>query len=177
MKPIISPNIRVRYPDLFEIGEDSIVDDFSYFSARIRVGRGSHLASRLTIGGGTEHQFVLGDYSGIAAGTCIYLSSSDYVRGLITPAARSMDIHGDVIFGNYTGIGCNSMVMPDNHIPEGTAIGALSFVPPRFPFRPWTVYAGNPLRPVRVRDQASVLRQLAEIHDEEERVFYLIGAG
>lgn len=74
-------------------------------------------------------------------------------------------IEGDVILGDYTGVGANSVVMPDNHIPEGTAIGALSFVPPRYRFEPWSVYAGAPIRKVggrnrdRVLAQAELLRQ------------------
>jgi acetyltransferase-like isoleucine patch superfamily enzyme len=47
-----------------------------------------------------------------------------------------------------------------NHIPEGTVIGALSFVPVEFEFSPWTVYAGIPIKPVKSRDRESVMRQL-----------------
>jgi acetyltransferase-like isoleucine patch superfamily enzyme len=46
--------------------------------------------------------------------------------------------------------------MPSNRIPEGTVIGALSFVPKAFEFRTWSVYAGIPIRFVRPRNQASV---------------------
>lgn len=156
---IVSTHTRIRYPDQFVIGEDSIVDDFSYFSTRINVGKHSHLAARLTIGGGPDHKFVLGDYSGICSGTCIYVSSNDFATSLITYDSPSKT-HGDVIFGNYTGIGCNSMVMPDNNIPEGVAIGALSFVPSKFQFRPWMVYAGNPLRLIGPRQQRAVMAQV-----------------
>jgi len=45
MKPIVSPHVRIRHPEYFEIGEYSIVDDFSYFSTRVRIGRCSHIAS------------------------------------------------------------------------------------------------------------------------------------
>lgn len=162
MKPIISQNIRLRYPDLFEIGDDSIVDDYSYFSTRIKVGRWSHLAHGLTIGGGPEYRFELGDGSGICAGTRIYVTSNDFSTGLVAVAVPGA-IRGDVIFGNYTGIGCNSMVMPDNHIPDGVAIGALSFVPSGFKFESWTVYAGNPIRKVGYRDVESVMAEVASL--------------
>ena len=49
--------------------------------------------------------------------------------------------------------------MPSNDIPEGTTIGALSFVPTAFAFEPWTVYAGIPIRRISARDRDAVLRQ------------------
>ena len=39
----------------------------------------------------------------------------------------------------------NAVVMPRNHVPEGTVIGALTYVPPDFPFEPWSAYAGIPV--------------------------------
>jgi acetyltransferase-like isoleucine patch superfamily enzyme len=72
-------------------------------------------------------------------------------------------ISGDVIFDNYTAVGSNSVVMPDNHIPEGTVIGALSLVPARFHFEPWTVYAGIPIRRISDRNRRAVLDQAATL--------------
>lgn len=57
MKPIISQNIRQRHPDHFEVGNFSIVDDYSYFSTRVIIGICSHIASGCTIGGGQELYF------------------------------------------------------------------------------------------------------------------------
>lgn len=170
MKPIISKNIRVRHLDLFEVEEDSIVDDFSYFSTRMVVGRGSHIASGCTIAGGRERTFRLGDYSGVASGCRILCASSNFVTGLvtITPPGFGLEewetIEGDVTFENYTGVGANSIVMPSNTIPEGTVIGGLSFVPSGYPFEPWTVYVGVPVRKVKLRDRNAVMRQLERIH-------------
>jgi acetyltransferase-like isoleucine patch superfamily enzyme len=74
-------------------------------------------------------------------------------------------IEGDVIFGNMTGAGASAVVMPDNRVPEGTVIGALSFVPPRFPFEPWSVYAGAPVRRVGARNRDNVLRQVERLEE------------
>ena len=52
MKPIISPHVRIRHPEHFEIGEHSIVDDFCYFSTRVRIGLCSHIASGCSVAGG-----------------------------------------------------------------------------------------------------------------------------
>lgn len=169
MKPIISAQIRVRHPEFFEIGEDSIVDDFSYFSAKVKVGRGSHIASGCTVGGGNAFQFEMGDYCSVSSGVKIWCVSDDFVNDIVTiiPSGagkiKSNVKGGNVVMGNYTAIGSNTVVMPNNHIPEGTVIGAMSFVPENFDFKPWSVYAGIPLRYVGPRNKEQVLTQAAKL--------------
>ena len=172
---IVSKMIRVRHPDTFAIGDHSIVDDFCYFSTQIRVGRYSHIANGCSVGGGASHVFSLGDYSSLSAGVRIWCASDDFVRSLIfipPPGFEDVKeslIEGDVSLGNCTGVGANSVVMPGNVIPEGTTIGALSFVPPRFPFEPWAVYAGCPIRRVATRDKDAVLRQVRRLEERAAR--------
>jgi acetyltransferase-like isoleucine patch superfamily enzyme len=165
MKAIISTSIRVRHPESFVVGEDSIIDDFCYFSTKVRVGRCSHIASGCTVAGGADRQFTLGDFSSLSSGVRVWCASDDFARDLVTiiPAGvadpKRHVIAGDVVFEDYTAVGANSVVMPANVIPEGTVIGALSFVPPKFAFQPWSVYAGVPLRRVGERDRAAVTAQ------------------
>ena len=172
--PIISGNIRLRGPDLLTVGEGSIIDDFCYFSSRVVVGRHSHIASGCSIAGGPSVQFTLGDFSSLSSGVKIWCGSDDFKRDLITiipldfPPIKENFIAGDVIMGRLTAVGANSVVMPGNEIPEGSVIGALSYVPPAFLFEPWSVYAGTPIRLVSRRDRDSVLRQLDRFEKELE---------
>ncbi len=174
--PIVSPHIRLRHPGSFEVGAGSIVDDFCYISARVKVGIHSHIASGCSIAGGVAHLFTLGDFSSLSAGVRIWCASDDFTRDIVTVfpdeafgAIKENFIAGDVTCDRLTAVGSNSVVMPRNHVPEGTVIGALSFVPPEFPFEPWMVYAGTPIRPVKRRDRDSVLRQLAAFEAELRR--------
>jgi acetyltransferase-like isoleucine patch superfamily enzyme len=170
MKPIISQNIRVRHPQHFEIGPYSIVDDFSYFSTKVRVGACSHIATGCSVAGGGARLFQLGDFSSVSAGVRIWCSSEDFVNDLVAllpPGVSDVleNSHvGDVTIGRYTAVGCNSVIMPKNEVPEGTVIGALSFVPPGFSFEPWAVYAGTPVRFLRPRNRDQVLRQAERLH-------------
>lgn len=165
MKPIISLNVRIRYADRFEVGEFSIVDDYCYFSTRVKIGFCSHIGNNCSIGGGPDHLFSLGDFSSLSAGVKVWCTSNDFANDLVAivpPAAGKIGdnpITGDVIFENYTGAGANSVIMPNNVVPEGTTIGALSYVPARFPFEPWTVYAGAPIRRIGSRNRERVLAQ------------------
>ena len=114
-------------------------------------------------------QFEIGDFCSLSSGVKIWCSSDDFVNDIVTLMPPDFDdvkthfIRGDVTFDNYTAAGANSVVMPGNHLPEGTVIGALSFVPTRFEFRPWSVYAGTPIRFLRQRNRENVLNQVGQL--------------
>jgi acetyltransferase-like isoleucine patch superfamily enzyme len=167
--PILSANIRVRVPDHFAVAEGAIVDDYCYFSTRVEIGRWSHVAAGCHVAGGPARTFRLGDFSSLSAGVKIWCTSDDFVNDVVMILPPGLDdvkehlVEGDVTLGRCTAVGSNSVVMPDNVVPEGTVIGALSFVPPRFAFEPWSVYAGTPVRRVRARNRDAVLAQVAKI--------------
>ena len=175
MKPIVSPHARIRHPQHFEIGDYSIVDDFCYISTRVRIGICSHVASGCSIAGGPAHQFTLGDFSSLSSGVKIWCVSDDFANDIVCilpDGAEDVKAHlitGDVTFGHYTAAGSNAVVMPDNHIPEGTVIGALCFVPARFRFEPWSVYAGVPARKVGERNRTAVTAQAARLREKLAR--------
>jgi len=170
VKPIISANSRIRHPEFFEIGEDSIVDDYCYFSTRVRIGICSHIASGCSVAGGVKFLFQMGDYSSLSAGVKVWCASDDFVNDIVTilpegiGSIKTNVIAGNVIMDNYTAVGSNSIVMPNNHIPVGTVIGALSFVLPAFAFEPWSVYAGIPIRFIRWRNRENVLAQVEKLN-------------
>jgi len=176
MSSIISPNIRVRHPAHFLVGDGSIIDDFCYFSTKIRIGRYAHVASGCSVAGGAQRLFALGDYSSLSSGVKIWCTSDDFVNDLVTitppewGVIKDHLITGDVLCDELTAVGANSVVMPKNHLPEGAVIGALSFVPPEFPFEPWSVYAGIPIRRIAARNRDNVLRQRDQIEARLKRL-------
>jgi acetyltransferase-like isoleucine patch superfamily enzyme len=134
----------------------------------VRIGVRSHVAASCTVAGGKAHTFSLGDFSSLASGVRVYCSSNDYVNGLVMIAPDTLreplaEIAGDVSIGNYTGIGANAVIMPGTDVPEGTVVGALSFVPARFRFEPWSVYAGSPVRLVKSRNKAKVMAEVERV--------------
>ncbi len=168
MQPIVSKNIRVRVPEHFVVGEGSIVDDYSYFSTRVTIGRWSHIAANCTVAGGADRHFSLGDFCSVSSGARIWCTSDDFVNDIICILPPGVEVKehlivGDVRMDDYTGVGSNSVVMPGNHVPEGCSIGALSFVPPRCALEPWTVYAGAPVRAICARNRDAVLRQAEKL--------------
>jgi acetyltransferase-like isoleucine patch superfamily enzyme len=105
----------------------------------------------------------------------VWCASDDFVNDIVTIIPSGMTnpkshvIAGNVTFGNYTAVGSNSVVMPNNDIPEGTVIGALSYVPAEFKFKPWSVYAGTPIRFIKKRNKKSVLAQVEKLRAQLPR--------
>ena len=155
-------------PNKFQIGEGSIWDSFGHITTKVKIGRMTHLSRYVDLGGGVEHQIVLGDGCGVAVQTCIY-TASDTIGDPFTIAPRSFHIkkglHGDVILDNHVGVGALSFVMPRNHILEGDFITALSVVPYDFQgFEPWCIYGGvgknfHKIRNYRPEEVESELRK------------------
>src|SRR2546430_7353449 len=111
MKPIISPNVRIRYPDRFEVGEFSIVDDYCYFSARVKIGFCSHIGNNCSIGGGPERLFSLGDFSSLSAGAKEWGSSNDFPNDPNSTAPSPVrdlwanPLSGGRVFAKFTSAG------------------------------------------------------------------------
>src|SRR5262245_12626238 len=128
MKPIISTMTRIRHPEWFEVGPASIVDDFCYFSTRVRIGRFCHVAADWSVAGGLERQCLMGDYSSLSSGVKLWCVSDDFVNDIVTiipPEAGAVKEHlitGDIVLGACTAVGANTVIMPDNAIPEGTVV-------------------------------------------------------
>ena len=161
MKKIISKNIRVRHRKYFIVGKGSIIDDYSYFSTKIKIGNFTHLAAHCHVGGGVDYQFEIGNFCSISSGVKIWCESNNYIEDLPIvhkglTKIKNKPIKGDVKIGDFCIVGSNSVIMPNNNIPEGVAIGALSYVPQNFKFNNWSVYAGTPIRFIKKREKKKI---------------------
>jgi acetyltransferase-like isoleucine patch superfamily enzyme len=107
--------------------------------------------------------------SSLSAGVRVWCHAHDFVNDLVCLAPPGVDfpkddlLAGDVELGRYTAVGANSVIMPAARIPEGTAVGALSYVPPGSELEPWSVYAGVPARRIKARNRDAVLREVERL--------------
>ena len=111
MQPIISPNSRIRHREDFVIGEDSIVDDYCYFSTRVSIGECTHIASGCSVAGGRDMLFRIGRFCSLSSGVKVWCTSDDFVNdvvALMPPGVEPVKdnlIRGDVIFDDFTAAG------------------------------------------------------------------------
>ncbi len=162
---ILGEYVIIKKPDLMEIGDNVRISDFCRISTACVIGSDCEISPGVYIAGGEgKYTFRMGECSSLAAGVKVWLSSNDYVNELVTHSIPEVkEIQGNVSLGKYTGVGTNSVIMPNNDIPEGVTIGALSFVPSNYKFEPWTVYAGRPIRPIKKRNKENVINTLRKI--------------
>lgn len=170
-KAIISPNIRLRYPKQFDIGDYSVIDDFCYISVDACIGKYFHIASNVTIAGGNRACFTAGNFGGISSGCRLFCSSDDFVNdiGNVLPKQctniKTHTLRGGIYLNDFVTIGANSVIMPKIEIPKGTVIGAMSFVPSNFKFESWSVYCmkNGKLTKIKDRNEKNVRAQAKRI--------------
>jgi galactoside O-acetyltransferase len=81
----IGSNVYFRYPELVEIGDNVIIDEFCYFTTALNIGNYVHIGPHCTSIGGRNSKLIMSDFSGLSAGCRIICGSDDYKNGLTNP--------------------------------------------------------------------------------------------
>jgi acetyltransferase-like isoleucine patch superfamily enzyme len=170
---IVGKTVRIRKPARCRIGDYSILDDFTYISCGITVGRYTHLGANGVLIGGDAH-ITIGDFVNIAPGCRLIAASNDFSGGglvgpTIPPEFAAASITADVSIGDHVLFGTNTVVLPGTQVPEGVSTGALTLLTPKMKLEPWTLYAGSPARPLRVRAREEILATARRLLEREGR--------
>ena len=168
---IIGKTVRIRHPELVSIGDNSVIDDFTYISAELEVGSFCQIASNTTIlGGGGLGKVVYEDLSGNAPGCRIIAASDDYLTGLghtLIPKKYQGEQRGGVTtLKNFVILGANTVVLPNVTVAKGVSTGAMTLL--RKDTQEWKVYSGNPARIIGDRDKEAYMKN----HDAMWKEYY-----
>jgi galactoside O-acetyltransferase len=167
---IIGKTVRIRYPELVEIGDNSIIDDFTYISTRLIVARNVHIAAGCKLIGGPESTVRMGEYSTLAPNAVLAAGSDDYKSGIATPLVpreyKGRYEVGTIDIGRHCIVGAGSVVLPNVTLSEGAALGALSLA--KNSLDAWTLHAGIPARQLGPRDRETILELEAKLRAEED---------
>jgi len=158
---IIGKTVRIRYPELVELHDNVIIDDFVFISTGLIMESHTTIMPNCSLTGGPTHRIHMHKYSSIASNCSALTGSHDFSKSLHLTHRNDFPqdfIRGDVIFEEHTILGCNSVVMPRVSIGEGSRIGAQSFV--NSDCDPWTLYGGSPARIIGQIDKKNVLNCL-----------------
>jgi len=166
---IVGKTVRIRKPDRVSIGAHSILDDFTYISCGLTVGRYTHIGANGALIGGDAH-IVIGDFVNIAPGCRLVAASHDFTHGGLTgptiPEAFSTPgLCEDIAIANHVLLGANTVVLPGLHIPEGVSSGAGTIFTKETALRPWTLYVGAPARPIGLRESKAILAAAKNLLD------------
>jgi len=156
---IIGKTARIRHPELVELGDDVIIDDFTYISTKLVVDHCVHIASGCKLIGGKEALVTFGAFSTLAPGVILAAGSDDYRGGLATPMIpqeyKGAIQVGHIEIAKHSIVGANSVVLPDVVFGEGAVLGALSLA--KGNLSPWGIYAGVPACRIGDRDKLGIL--------------------
>jgi len=157
---IIGKTVRIRYPELVEIGDDVIIDDFCYISTSLFIEGSVHIAAGARLIGGRDSQVRIGEFSTLAPNVVIAAGSDDYISGIASPLV-SIEYKGNVQIGNvelgrHCIVGANTTVLPNVRFGDGAAVGAQSLVKTDIPA--WSLFGGVPARHIKRRNRDEILR-------------------
>lgn len=155
---IIGKTVRIRNPEECIIGDGTIIDDFTYISANIVIGKHCHIASNVSISGGGG-VFTMGDYSTLSNGVSVHCASSDY-RSIsidLPSVPKELQFGGEkksIILGDFVTVGAHSCILPGVKVQDMVAFGAYSLIIERetLVYKEKGLYAGIPCRLIRTRD-------------------------
>lgn len=164
----IWPQAKIIAPEVIEIGDSVIIDDFVLLMGgeRMNIGSFVHIAAFTSVMGGGS--FAMEDFSVLSGGVRVYTATDDYTGGCMTgsavPAPYRIAKLSRVEIGRHAIVGAASVILPGVRIGEGAAVGANSLV--NRDCDAWTIYAGSPARPLRARRSDRILALEAQLHRE-----------
>jgi galactoside O-acetyltransferase len=105
----------------------------------------------------------MGRWTFIGYNSVVFTSTEKYGTSLVNAWWGETEVEtAGIVFEDYSGIASGVTVFPGVELPEGCAIGANSLVYSNRGLKPWTIYAGNPLREFKSRDKARILAHAAD---------------
>lgn len=157
---IIGKTVRIRYPELVEIGDNVIIDDFTYISTALCIGNNVHIPAGCNLIGGKNAKIKIGDFSTLGSNSVLAAGSDDFYAGIASPLVplefKGRYTIGEITIGRHCIVGPNSVVLPNIIINDGAAAGALTLVNKNL--EAWKLYSGHPARFVKSRDRDSILK-------------------
>jgi dTDP-4-amino-4,6-dideoxy-D-glucose acyltransferase len=169
---IIGKTVRIRYPELVEIGDNVIIDDFCYISTSLKLHSYVHISSGCKIIGGKNSHTEINSFSTLAPNVVLSSGSDDYLDGIATPLIpieyKENVVIGKIVIGKHCIIGSNAVVLPNVQLSNGACVGALSLV--KKSLDPWKLYAGIPVKFIKKRNKENILLLEEEFNNAKGKI-------
>ena len=158
---------KICYPENVVLGDHVTIDDFVMIVAKpfVLIGSYVHIAGFASIAGGGP--FMMGDYSTLSWGARIFTGTEDLsgMVGATVPEPYRRARRSYVVIGKHCMVGANSVILPGVTIPDGTVIGAMSLVLEGTKLKPWSIYAGSPVRWLKYRRREKIQKLQAQLEE------------
>ena len=162
----ISANVEIRRPHLVSVGNHVAIDSGFYCTVGLELGDYIHIGAYAIFTGGEKGLLKMDHFCGMAAGCRIACASEEYlgegfIGPTIPPRYRDKVITAPVTFEKFVTLGTGVVVLPGVTLGEGSVVGACSLV--NKSTEPWTIYAGIPAKPIKVRRRDKMLAMAREL--------------
>lgn len=161
---IIGKTVRIRFPELVELHDNTIIDDFTFISTGLVLNEHSAIEAGSVIMGGRVNTVTVGSYSCICSNSTLMCGTHDFKTGLHLVHYNGIVEQGlvwdDIVIGDHVILGTKSTVLPGCNIGTGSRIGAHSLVNKQLD--EWTLYGGTPCKEIGKVDKNTVLKYLAD---------------
>ncbi len=150
---LISDKASIYSPHLISIGSNVRIDDFCILSGNITLGNFIHISAYSALYG--KYGIEIQDFSGISPRCTIFSASDDfsgeYMISPMVPDNVTNITGGLVKLERFSQIGCNTVILPNLTLAEGSAVGAMSLI--KYDTSPWSIYAGSPAKYIKPRQK------------------------
>jgi acetyltransferase-like isoleucine patch superfamily enzyme len=151
------------------LGDHIAIDKGVYCTVNASIGSYTHISPYVTIIGGSGSSFMCEGVNNIMAGARLICGSdrfneSGLFGALIPKELKGTQIIKPIIMKRFSNIGTNSIILPGSIIEEGVLIAAGSLFYGKS--EPWTIYKGNPAKPVRKIDPTVILNNFKILKDK-----------
>jgi len=152
----ISKLAKFINPNNITLKNNIRIDDYCFISANsgiIDIGNYVHISRNTSLISGSK--ITLSDFSGIS-NNCSIFGKSDIYNGMTLtnptiPKKYKKITIGDIFLGKHVIIGSTTILLPNTHINDGAAVGALSLVYGNLDG--WNIYGGAPVKKLKERKQ------------------------
>lgn len=157
----ISERVEIKRPQLISIGSEVAIDSGFYITTGAELADHIHIGPYVIVVGGAKGLLSMGNFSNISAGGRIICGSDSFNgEGLVSVPGIPDEYRNDliikpIIFADFVNVGTNVVIMPGVKLGEGSVVGACSLV--REDTEPWTVYAGCPAKPIKIRRKDKII--------------------
>lgn len=168
---IIGKTVRIRNPERVTIGDNVIIDDFTYISGTVSIGDYVHIAPGCVLSASSS-LIAMGSLSGLSAGCKVYAGSSNYVYcGLDIPTIpeehRYNVLLDEVHLESFALAGASAIILPGCRLPQGMAIAAGITVRKKLELKPWHVLLDENGKMLKRRGVADLAERVRKFYDIE----------
>jgi acetyltransferase-like isoleucine patch superfamily enzyme len=157
---VVDANTKITRPELCTIGNHVAIDWGFYCTTQLTIGDYVHISPNVAVIGGQKTGLTVEDFCFISVGSQMICGSELFQgAGLIGPLIPEEYVDQQdlrpITLERFSGACANSVIMPGVVLAQGSVLGANSLL--KTSTEPWTIYAGNPARPVKSRSSTNMI--------------------